>query len=137
MNAISPIYYKYKRPWLTLMKVCQSCVFSLGPNSLFLDMRLLIFIANPLGSWIFPMTYFMALLCYFVNNQGRAFALMWSPLLFDSMIFFIAWLESSFLLQILASFSLSHLPSNIFHSVLITFFPICIVSNKCTIPRFL
>ena len=46
LNAIWQIYYKYKIHWLTLINVCQSRVFSQGPNSLFLDMRLLIFIEN-------------------------------------------------------------------------------------------
>ena len=85
----------------------------------------------------FFMTSFNASLCCSVNNQGRALVFMQSLLLFDSMEAFSAWLDSWMSVQILAICSLSCLPSNIFHSVSVTFFPICIASNKCAIGRSL
>ena len=109
--ALSQIYFALIRDCLYLQKILEEIKF-------------------------FRMTSFMALLFCFVNIQGRTLALIWSPLLFGSTIFFIAWLKSQISLQILTSFSLSCLPSNIFHSVSITFFQLCIVSNKCIISRF-
>ena len=116
------------------MKYLDKCMpimcFHPWPKFTFFDMRWFMFIENPVGNHIFFMSSFIALLCCFNNNQLRALVSIWSPLLFDQMTFFIAWLDSSMSLQILIILSLSCLPSKIFNNVSITFFPICKGSNK-------
>ena len=120
--------------WLiTLTKVCQSCVFT-PPNSPFFVKIFFMFEHKTVGNLIFWMTFFTPFLCFYVNNHGRLF---WSPSLFDRITLSIAWLASRMSLQILTIFSLSLLPAMIRHNVSVTFFPICIVSNKWTIFRSL
>ena len=133
-------FYKYivsrehDLPW----QMYSNHVFStLAQNHLSLIEEYLYLQQILLEFFIFFMTSFNASLCCFVNNQGRALVFMRSPLLFDSMKAFSAWLDSCMSVQILEICSLSHLPSNIFHSVCVTLFPMCIVSNKCMIGRSL
>ena len=125
------IYYNLL---ITLMNVCQSCVLT-PPKSPFLVKIFCMFDENPVGNLIFRMTSFTILLCCSINNQGI--------LLFCSRRFPLkliitlcnAWLASWMSLQIFPILSLSILPSKIHHNNFVTFFPICIVSNKWTICR--
>ena len=87
------------------------------------------FTQNPVGNLIFCITSLTTLLLCSVNIHGIEFILIWSPLLWNWMMSFIAWLDSWMSLQILTIFSFSLLPSNIHHNVSATFFLIWIVSN--------
>ena len=118
---------------ITLMKTCQSCVLT-PAKSPFLVM-IFKFAQKPVGNLIFRITSLTTLLCYSVNIHGIEFILTWSPLLWNWMTSFIAWFLSWISLQAFTTLSFSLLSSNSLHNVSVTFFPICIVSNKWAICR--
>ena len=117
---------------ITLMKVCQSWVFT-PPNSPFFVRIFFIFEENPVGNLIFSITSLTSLIFYFMSNHWRVLIFLESPSLFQRITLCNAWLASLMSLQILTIFSLSLLPSIIHHKVFVTFFLMCIVSNKWTI----
>ena len=74
---------------ITLMKICQSCVFT-PPRSPFLVKIFFMLEQNPLGNLIFHMTSYTSLLLCSINNLGSEIILILSPFLFNSMASFIA-----------------------------------------------
>ena len=83
------------------MKVCQSWFFTL-PNSSFFVNIFFMFEENSVGNLILRMTYFTTLRSCCVNNHGMLFQS--TPLIFESIIFFITWLSSWMSLEILTFF---------------------------------
>ena len=119
---------------ITLKKTCQSCVLTPAKSPFFV-MIFFKFAQNPVGNLIFCITSLTTLLCCSVNIHGIEFILTWSLLLWNWMTSFITWLLSWMSLQAFTALSFSLLSSNSHHNVSITFFPICIVSNKWAICR--
>ena len=64
---------------ITLMKKCQSCVFT-TTKSLFFVIIFFNFAQKPMGNLIFCITSLTTLLCYSVNIHGIEFILTCSPL---------------------------------------------------------
>ena len=118
---------------ITLMNICQSWVF-MPPNSPFFVKDILYVWRNLVGNIIFSITSLTSFLCYSINNHERALIFLSSPLLLEWIALCIAWL-ASMPLQILTIFSLFLLPSKVLHKVYVTFFSMCILSNKWTISR--
>lgn len=110
---------------ITLMKLCQSWVFT-PPNSPFFVNILLMFEENLVGNLILWMTSFIALHCFSINNHGREL-IVWSLLLFSWTTLHNAWFPSLMSLQILIIFYLLLLPSKIHHNIYIKFFLISII----------
>ena len=118
---------------ITFLNRCQPRVFT-PTKSLFFVIIFFLFTQNPVGNLIFRMNSFTKLCCS-VNIHGSEFLLIFLLLLWNWMTYFIAWFPSWMSLQILTSIYFSLLPSNIFHNVPVTFFPICTVSNIWAIHR--
>ena len=119
---------------ITLMKTFQSCILT-PAKSPFLVMIFFKFAQNTVGNLIFCITYLTTLLCCSINIHGKEFVLTWSLLVWNWMTYFIAWLLSWMSLQYFTTLSFSLLSSSSHHNVSVTFFPICIVSNKWAICR--
>ena len=117
---------------ITLMKTCQSCVLTPTKSPL-LVMIFFKFAQNPMGNLIFRITSLTKLLCCSVNIHGIEFILTCSPLVWNWMTYFIAWLLSWMYLHTFTTLLFSLLCSSSCHKVSVTFFPICIVSNKWAI----
>ena len=121
---------------ITFMKTCQSCILT-PVKSPFFVMIFFKFAQNLVGNLIFHMTYFTKLLCCSVNIHGIEFILIWSPFLWNWITYFITWLHSWMYLQTFTILSFSLISSSSRHNVLVTLFPICIVSNRWAICRCL
>ena len=120
---------------ITLMKTCQSCVLT-PTKSPFLVMIFFEFAQNLVGNlFIFRINSSTTLLCCSVNIHGIEFILTCSLLVWNWMTSFISWLLSWMSLQAFTILSFSLLSSSSHHNVSITFFSICIVSNKWAICR--
>ena len=119
---------------INLMKTCQSCVLT-PTKSPFLVMIFFKFAQNPVGNLIFRITSLTTLLYCSVNIHGIEFILTWSLLLWNWMRSLIAWFPSWMSMQAFTILSFSLLSSSSRHNVSVTFFPICIVSNKWAICR--
>ena len=131
------MFHQYRKIYtkiITLIKVCQSWVFT-PPNSPFFVRIFFMFEENPMGNLIFSITSFTSLIYCSLNNHWRELIFWPSALPFEWITLCIAWLASLMSLQIFTIFSLSLLPSKIFHNIFVTFFPMCIVSKKWTIYR--